>query len=40
MATHSLVQSACNGFVYGHGADVQALNTMVAEIERTDIPCC
>jgi hypothetical protein len=39
MATHSLVLSAGNGFVYGHAADVQALNTMVAEIERADIPC-
>ena len=32
MTTLSLVQSADKGFVYGHDADAQSLNTMVAEI--------
>jgi hypothetical protein len=40
MATHLLVQSADNRFVDGHGVDAQSLNTMVTEIERTDISCC
>jgi len=34
---HKLDLSAKAGFVFGQGAAIQALNTMVADIARTDI---
>jgi two-component system response regulator AtoC len=38
MKTQTVEQVAGGDFVYGHGASVQSLNSMVAEIARTDIP--
>jgi len=38
MAIHTLEPWAGGGFVYGHGAGVQSLNALVAEIAKTDIP--
>jgi two-component system, NtrC family, response regulator AtoC len=35
---HALELLADAGFVYGHGMPIHALNAMVAEIARTDIP--
>jgi hypothetical protein len=36
MVTHSLLLLADKRFVCGHGANAHSLNTMVAEIERTN----
>jgi two-component system response regulator AtoC len=38
MTTQTLEQVAATGFVYGQGASVHSLNSLVAEIARTDIP--
>jgi two-component system, NtrC family, response regulator AtoC len=38
MTTQTLEQVAVAGFVYGQGASVHSLNSLVAEIARTDIP--
>jgi two-component system, NtrC family, response regulator AtoC len=38
MTTQTLEQVAGAGFVYGQGAAVHSLNSLVAEIARTDIP--